>query len=114
MITASTWIWLVKPSVCQVPWEVTVNINVDLPHELERTLEAEADRMGISLREYVIRLVLIGRRHTDDDSVDVPTTGAELVAIWEHDGVIGSRPEIIDPEKHSRTVRAQAERQVRG
>jgi hypothetical protein len=38
-----------------------------------------------------------------------PRTGAELVAYWEREGIIGSRPDITDPVAHSRRVRAAAE-----
>jgi len=40
-------------------------------------------------------------------------TGAELVAFWEREGIIGSRPDIVDPADHARRLRAEAERRYR-
>jgi hypothetical protein len=38
-----------------------------------------------------------------------PTTGAELVAYWEREGVIGTRPAITDSQAHARNLRRAAE-----
>jgi hypothetical protein len=40
---------------------------------------------------------------------ETPMTGADLVAQWERDGVIGSRPDIGDSAAHARRLRAAAE-----
>ena len=42
-------------------------------------------------------------------SPDMPTNGAELVAYWEQLGVIGSRPDIMDSMEPARKRRRQAE-----
>lgn len=81
-----------------------MTIAIDLPEELENELESEADQLGLPLSAYALRLlatgVIIG---------DKPKTGAELVAYWQHKGLIGSRPEITDSQAHARQIRAQAE-----
>ncbi len=84
-------------------------ITLDLPHELERELEAEASHLGLSLAEYVLRLLATGQRYTHiAASGSVPQTGAELVAYWHSAGVIGRRSDIADSQEHARTLREQA------
>ncbi len=38
-----------------------------------------------------------------------PSIGLEIIAEWEREGVIGSRPEIVDSESHARQIREQAQ-----
>lgn len=85
-----------------------MRITLDLPQELERELATEATQMGLSLAEYVLRLLstrsLVG---------PLPITGAELVAYWQREGVIGTRPDITDSQAHARQIRHEAERRRR-
>jgi hypothetical protein len=80
-----------------------MSITLDLPQELESELATEATQLGLSLTEYVLRLLstrsLVGQ---------LPTTGAELVAYWQREDVIGTRPEITDSQAHARQIRRQA------
>jgi hypothetical protein len=82
-----------------------MGIKIDLPDELENELAAEANRMGLSLSDYIVHLLstrsLVG---------PPPATGAELVAYWRREGVIGTRKDIKDSESHARNIRHQAER----
>ena len=84
-----------------------MTITLDLPGDLERALEAEAAWRGLPVAEYAVRL--LARRQSINDVREI-ATGADLVAYWEREGVIGSRPDIIDPAAHARGIRAQAER----
>jgi hypothetical protein len=43
----------------------------------------------------------------------LPPTGAELVAYWQREGVIGTRPDIMDSQAHPRQRRHTAERRRR-
>jgi len=85
-----------------------MTITLDLPEELEKELSAEAGQLGLSLPEYVLRLLstglVVGNR---------PKTGAELVDYWQAESLIGTRPEIADSQTHARAVREQAERRTR-
>ena len=86
----------------------SMTLTLELPRDLELRLRTEAKRLGLSLEEYALRLL------GDKPAVmDQPTTGAELVAYWCREGVIGSRPDIEDSQTHARTIRHQAERRVR-
>ena len=82
-----------------------MSIAVDLPEELENELSAEAAQLGLSLPEYVLRVlstgVVIGKR---------PKTGAELIDYWESEGLIGTRSDITDSQEHARQIRNEAER----
>lgn len=40
-------------------------------------------------------------------------TGAELVAYWRREDVIGMRPDIKNSQKHARKIRKKAERRNR-
>ena len=39
-------------------------------------------------------------------------TGADLVAYWEREGLIGTRPDIKDSLEHARAIRRKAERRI--
>ena len=85
-----------------------MSIVLDLPQELESELATEATQLGLSLTEYVLRLLstrsLVGQ---------LPTTGAALVAYWQREGVIGTRLDITDSQAYARQIRHQAERRLR-
>lgn len=85
-----------------------MSITLDLPEELEMELSAEAAQLGISLPEYVLRLLstgsVIGKR---------PKNGAELVEYWQDEGLIGTRSDITDSQAHARQLREQAERRTK-
>ena len=85
-----------------------MSITLDLPQELESALATEATQMGLSLAEYVLRL--LSTRSLVGPS---PTTGAELVAYWQREGVIGTRPAITDSQAHARQLRHKAEKRIR-
>lgn len=88
-----------------------MTITLDLPIELEHELSAEAARLGLPLAEYALR-VLAGNR-IGVPTGDTPRTGAELVAFWEREGVVGSRADIEDPAGHARMLRDRAEHRTR-
>jgi hypothetical protein len=85
-----------------------MSLVLDLPPELQSELAGEAARLGLSLPEYVLRLLVTVRAPASP-----PRTGAELLAYWQAEGLIGTRPEIADPSGHARTVRRQAEKRMR-
>ena len=85
-----------------------MSLLLDLPPELEAELATEAAQFGRPLPKYVLGLLATGRRQR----VAVQT-GAELVADWQSEGLVGNRPDIIDSQAHARAVRDQAERRVR-
>jgi hypothetical protein len=85
-----------------------MTITLNLPQDLEHELAAEAERLGLSLSEYALR-VLSASRFVEP----MPTTGSELVAYWQREGLIGSRPDIPDSQEHARKIRAAAERRYR-
>jgi hypothetical protein len=85
-----------------------MSIMLDLPQELESELATEATHLGLSLTEYVLRLL-----STRSPVGQLPTSGAELVAYWQREGVIGTRPDITDSQAHARQIRHHAEKRLR-
>jgi hypothetical protein len=85
-----------------------VTLVLELPTELETELAAEAARLGLPLEEYALRLLATG-------SVACPKlgNGADLLAYWKNAGVVGTRPETVDPSAHARVLRQQAEKRER-
>jgi hypothetical protein len=81
---------------------------LDLPPELETELAAEAAHLGLPLSEYALRLLAGGRNLRS-----APRTGAELLAYWQGEGLVGTRPDIPDAPAHGRSVREQAQRRAR-
>jgi hypothetical protein len=86
-----------------------MSLVLDLPPELETELVAEASRSGLPVPEYVVRILVAGRI---PDAL--PRTGSDLVAYWQSEGLVGSRPDIRDSLEHARAIRGQAERRDRG
>jgi hypothetical protein len=84
-----------------------MSLVLDLPPELEAELAAEAARVGLPLADYAIRLLAGGF------GPNPPRNGAELVAYWQAEGLVGTRPEITDAAKHARRVREEGERRKR-
>ena len=81
-----------------------MSITIDLPVAVEEKLRAEAARLEISVSEYTLR-VLSG----EPAAAERPANGAELVAYWQSEGVIGTRPDIADSQKYARQLRQAAE-----
>ena len=85
-----------------------MSITLDLPRELERELTTEATQMGVSLAEYVLRLL------SARSSVEAtPTTGAELVAYWQRERLLGTRSHTTDSQSLSRRLRHKTEKRMR-
>ena len=80
-----------------------MSLMLDLPPDLETELAVEAARLGLPLPEYILRLLAGGRTASS-----APRTGAELLAYWQGEGLVGTRPEITDSQALARTLRAQA------
>ncbi len=86
-----------------------MTLTLELPRELEQQLSAEARRLGLPLEQVALR-----RLHKTPAATEAsPRNGADLVAYWRQEGVIGSRPEIKDSQAHAREIRRQAERRTR-
>ena len=86
-----------------------MSLVLNLPPELETELMAEASRSGLPLPEYVLRILVAGRVPEA-----MPRTGADLVAYWRGEGLVGSRSDVLDSVEHARDLRRQAERRDRG
>ena len=86
-----------------------MSLTLELPEDLESALTTEAAHLGLSLSEYTLRLL-----STRVLPTSMPTTGAELVAYWQREGVIGTRPDVLDSQAHARQLRHSAERRVQG
>lgn len=81
-----------------------MSITLNLPPELENELCVEATRLNLSLSEYVLRILSMRQV-----AGNMPKTGAELVAYWQSEGIINSRPDITDSEAHARYLRHEAQ-----
>ncbi len=87
-----------------------MTLTLELPQELERQLSVEARRLGLPLEQVALRRLHEAPVATESS----PRDGAELVAYWRREGVIGSRPDIENSQAHARDIRRQAERRARG
>jgi hypothetical protein len=82
-----------------------MSLILDLPSELESKLAAEAARLGLPLSDYVLSLL------AEDRALNpAPKTGADLLAYWQSEGLVGTRPDITDSPAHARVLREQAQR----
>jgi hypothetical protein len=81
-----------------------MTINLDLPQELEQELSTEAEKINLSLSEYIVYL-LSARQLLNNP----PKTGANLVNYWQKEGLINSRSDIQDSQEYARKIRHEAE-----
>lgn len=85
-----------------------MSVTLDLPEELESDLSTEAARLGLSLPEYILRLLAASRA-----AMRTLETGAELIEYWQSEKLIGTRPDMTDSQTHARQIRNQVERRLR-
>ena len=85
-----------------------MSLILELPPELENLLSTEAARLRLPLPEYALRLLSAGLVPSPK-----PCTGAELVAYWQRERLVGTRPEITDAPAHARALREQAQKRER-
>lgn len=85
-----------------------MSIRLDLPKELERELTTEATQMGVSLAEYVLRLL-----STRSSVEAAPATGADLITYWQSEGLLGTRSHTTDSQALARQLRHKAEKRIR-
>ncbi|MBN3906400.1 MAG: hypothetical protein HWQ35_07535 [Nostoc sp. NMS1] len=85
-----------------------MSINLDLPPELENELFTEASRLNLPISEYILRILSVRQVLANP-----PRTGAELVAYWQSEGVINSRPDITDSQAYARKLRQEAQTRER-
>jgi hypothetical protein len=84
-----------------------MGITLELPEDLASELAAEAARMGLPLAEYAVRV--LATRQAVNPAIK---TGADLVAYWQREGLVGRRPDITDSQQYAREIRAKAERRT--
>jgi hypothetical protein len=77
---------------------------VQLPDDLAADLADEASRLGLSMPDYALRLLA-----TRPAAVPPVRTGADLVAFWESEGLIGGRPDLGDSQAEARRIREAAQ-----
>lgn len=80
-----------------------MGLTLDLPADLAADLTDEAARQGLSLPEYAVRVL------TARPAVGSISSGADLVAYWKAEGLIGTRPDITDSQTHARALRDAAQ-----
>lgn len=98
-----------------------MTLTLELTAEQEQRIEAEARRRNMDAASYAKTLLF------EEDTAEAseeemlppvgplpPTngTGADVVAYWERESVIGSRPDITDSLEHARAIRRKAERRT--
>jgi hypothetical protein len=81
-----------------------MTVTLDLPEKLVDDLADEAARRGLSLSEYASQVLSTGR-----DRMPALNTGADLVAYWRSEGLVGTRPEIADSQEFARAIRRAEE-----
>ncbi|MEH2061446.1 MAG: hypothetical protein V7K50_04090 [Nostoc sp.] len=85
-----------------------MSINLNLPPELENELFTEASRLNLPISEYILRILSVRQVLANP-----PRTGAELVAYWQSEGVINSRPDLTDSQAYARKLRHEAQTRER-
>jgi hypothetical protein len=86
-----------------------MSIVLDLPPALESKLAEQASQHGLSLPDYVLRLL-----GGETNGQPAAKTGADLLSYWNQEGLIGTRSDIADSSAHARAIREKAETRQRG
>lgn len=81
-----------------------MTIILELPQELEQELSIEAEKINLSLPEYIRHLITVRQVLNNP-----PKTGEELVNYWQKEGLINCRPDIKDSQEYARQIRYEAE-----
>ena len=84
-----------------------MTIVLQLKPEVEARAQAQAEARGISLQEYLEHAI---------EHITSPLTGAELLAQWDKEGVLGAwarRDDITDSAAYARELRRQSEARER-
>ena len=85
-----------------------MGLMLELPEDLAAALAIEASRLGVSLPEYAVHLLTSARPMPER-----VRNGADLIAYWQAEGVVGARTDIVDSQAHARSLRREAERRHR-
>ena len=87
-----------------------MTLTLELTPEQETKLQQEAASHGMNTKAYALAL-LTGEVMTPVSSDQSPASwsGADVVARWRSEGVIGSRADITDSQEEARRIRRQAE-----
>lgn len=79
-------------------------LTLELPDDLADALTDEASRLGLSLPDYAVRLLVSSR-----STAGTVRSGTDLVAYWQAEGLVGTRPDIPDSQFEARRLREQAQ-----
>ena len=85
-----------------------MTLSLEIPGQLETELSSEAGRLGLTLPEYAVRMLSIGTVVGSE-----PKTGADLVRYWQSEGLVGSREDLEDSQRHARQLREKSERRCK-
>src|SRR2546427_50477 len=72
-------------------WRRTMTLTLKLPPDLEKELSTEAARLGLPLAAYALKILSEAKASTRKLQ-----TGAEIMAYWEKEGLVGTRSDIRD------------------
>jgi hypothetical protein len=99
-----------------------MTLTLELTPEQEQQIEAEARRRNMDAASYAKALLFEEKAAEAGEEQMLPPagplppangTGADLVAYWEREGLIGSRPDITDSLEHARAIRRKVGRRTR-
>lgn len=85
---------------------------LELPIDLERDLEIAAASAGLPLAGYALQILAANLIPATDEAP--PRNGADLLAYWEREGLLGSRTDIEDPAEYARELRERTQRRRYG
>jgi hypothetical protein len=88
-----------------------MTFTIELTPEETNRLQRAAQARGLDVSALLRRLIA----HLPEDAFEdiAPTWGAQVLAEWEREGVIGYRTDIADSQAHARVLRETAQRRER-
>ena len=87
-----------------------MTITLELTPAEAAALARKASERGQRLPEYIQERV---KEFATEETLETVPIGAQIVAEWEREGVIGYRTDISDSQVHARKIREQAQTRER-
>lgn len=90
-----------------------MSLLLELPPALEAELIAESERLGVSVSEVVTQKISESTVNRVAPESIKKKTGAEFIAQWESEGLIGIRNDIENPAEFVRELRRKSDNRIR-
>ena len=87
-----------------------MTLTLDLPGDVTRKMEEAAAQRGMPLSEFAAEF--LASHFVPRADTAASRSGAEILAIWQKEGLLGEGPDIEDPVAFARELRERNQRRI--